>query len=96
LNWPIHQTDDQGKFGELSWRLGFHLGVTPYQSSGKTGSIVSEDVNFVFHFGASAVKSGSISCTASVFHRLPERLQALFVPGGSFESRDVYRLKQLL
>lgn len=96
LNWPVHQTDDQGEFAELSWRLGFHLGVTPYQSSGETGTIVSEDVNFVFHFGGRSVEPGSIACTASVHNRLPARVQELFVQGDEFEGRDVYRLRQLL
>lgn len=96
LNWPVHQTDDRGEFGELSWRLGFHLGVTPYESSGKTGTIVSEDINFVFHYGARSVDAGSIGCTAPVYRRLPERVRELFVSGGSFEGREIYRLKQLL
>lgn len=96
LNWPVHQTDDQGDFAELSWRLGFHLGVTPYQSSGETGTIVSEDVNFVFHFGGRSVEPGSIACTASVYSRLPVRVQDLFIQGEEFEGREVYRLRQLL
>ncbi len=45
----------------ISWRMGLHLGNTPYEASGETSSIVSEDLNLIFHLGERALKPGQLA-----------------------------------
>ncbi len=96
LNWPVHQTENPREFGELSWRLGFHLGVTAYETGRQTGEIVSQDVNFVFHLGGRYVEPESIACTEPVFRLLAPRVQELFTPKGAYEEQPVFRSRRLL
>ena len=82
------------QFGDFTWRIGLHLGNTVYRDARDTGSIVSEDINFVFHLGGKFLPAGSVACTASVFSLLPESMQKLFGQKGTFEAQEVYVLKR--
>jgi hypothetical protein len=94
LNEVLIHAEELAGFGDFTWRIGLHLGNTVYRDARDTGSIVSEDINFVFHLGGKFLPAGSVACTASVFSLLPESMQSLFGQKGTFEAHEVYVLKR--
>ncbi|MFP4377902.1 MAG: hypothetical protein ACLFP4_12735, partial [Spirochaetales bacterium] len=94
LNEVLIHAEELAQFGQFSWRIGLHLGNTVYRDARDTGSIVSEDINFVFHLGGKFLPVGSVACTASIFSLLPENMKQLFGQKGSFEGHEVYVLKR--
>ena len=71
----------------LTFRFAFHEGHTMWRKPGATGSIVSEDVNFVFHLGTKASGDGCILASTDAEKATPEYLADLFAPAGDFEGR---------
>jgi hypothetical protein len=88
--------EELGQYGGLSWRLALHLGNTIYRSNGRTGSIVSESVNFVFHLGSRFVDPGGLAVTAGVHQLVPDRIRPLLNHRGEFESIHVFTLRDIL
>lgn len=79
----------------ISWRMGLHLGETPYAEPGETSSIVSEDLNFVFHVGERAIGPGQLVVTRPALSFAPEKVAGCFVRGKEFESSTLYHLREL-
>lgn len=96
LNQVLINAEQLAQYGEISWRLAVHLGNTTYRASGRTGDIVSESVNFVFHLGSRFVDSGGLAVTAPCLDLVPDGIRPLLDHRGSFESIDVYALRDLL
>ncbi len=96
LNRVVINAEEFAQFGELSWRLALHLGNTTYRSSGRTGAIVSESVNFLFHLGSRFVEPGGLAVTGACHPLVPEGVRPLFNHRGSFESVHVYTLRERL
>ncbi|HKJ86356.1 MAG TPA: hypothetical protein VKA06_09795 [Spirochaetia bacterium] len=92
---PIN-VDEFSQYGELSWRLALHLGNTTYRSGGRTGSIVSESLNFLFHLGSQFVDPGGLAVTAPCYALIPEPVRPLLNHRGEFESVHVYALRDLV
>jgi CheY-like chemotaxis protein len=96
LNRVVINVEELLQFGEISWRLALHLGNTTYRSSGRTGGIVSESVNFMFHLGSRFVDAGGLAVTESCLDLIPEPVRPLLNHRGTFESVHVYSLRDLL
>jgi hypothetical protein len=79
----------------ISWRMGLHIGNTPYEASGQTSGIVSEALNFIFHLGERAVKPGQLAVTESAMALAPDTVSRCFVRRSEFESMPLYVLKDL-
>ncbi len=79
----------------ISWRMGLHLGNTQYEASGKTSSIVSEDLNLIFHLGERALKPGQLAVTEAAIALAPDKVSRWFVKGPKFESAQLYLLRDL-
>ncbi len=96
VNRMIYNTDEFAQFGVQSWRLALHLGNTSYRSSGQTGGIVSESVNYLFHVGQQFVEPGGLAVTGSCIPEIPPRVRPLLNHRGSFEGSDIYTLRDLI
>lgn len=96
LNRVLVNVEEFSAYGSVSWRLALHLGNTTFRSGNRTGEIVSESLNFVFHLGERFVEPGSLAVTAPVQARVPERVAPLLNHRGAFESVQVYALRDLL
>lgn len=96
LNHELINAEELASFGRVDWRLAIHLGNTTYRSSGRTGAIVAESVNFLFHLGARFVESGGLAVTAPALRFIPQRTLPLLDHRGEFESIHVYTLRDLL
>ena len=78
----------------LSYRIALHIGNTVYWPRGKTGTIIADSVNFMFHLGHQFAKPGGFYLTSSVYQFLPRGLEASFVERGDFEGTRVYEMKR--
>ena len=74
----------------LSFRFAFHAGRTVWRKRGATGSVVSEDVNYVFHLGQRAASDGLIVVSEAAQAAIPACLKDLFARSGCFEGRGFY------
>lgn len=75
----------------LNYKLALHVGSTRYRRRGQTGTIVSDDVNFIFHLGVKKADANSLYLSESAYFRISERLYPLFQEKGVFEGHQVYR-----
>jgi len=73
----------------LAMTLALHKGRTAYQPPGRTGKIISDDVNFIHHLGIKRAEKDRLTVTADAADALPRELCDLFVPAGSFEERSL-------
>ena len=71
----------------LTFRFAFHAGKTVWRRPGATGTIVSADVNFIFHLGSRFSSDGRITLSADMENSIPAAIRDLFVPAGDFEGR---------
>jgi hypothetical protein len=67
-----------------------HYGKTPYRAPGKTGTVVSDAVNFIFHLGTKCAEIGRLTLSDEIpGEALPPQLADIFIPAGSFEGRNL-------
>ncbi|MFP4011520.1 MAG: hypothetical protein ACLFUM_07450 [Spirochaetaceae bacterium] len=96
LNRAIAAVERYPLKSSLSFRLALHLGNTVFESEGRTGSIVSETVNFVFHLGQRYLEAGDIVLTEEALRFLPTALEPYFRVGERFEGHEIHRLRRLV
>lgn len=96
LNRVLINVEELPQFGGVSWRLAMHLGNTTYRTSGRTGGIVSESVNFMFHLGGRFVEQGGLAVTGPCHALVPDGIRPLLNHRGEFESIHIYTLRDLL
>ncbi len=94
LNRAIADVEEYGLKSETSFRLALHLGNTVFESEGRTGGIVSETVNFIFHLGQRYLEPGDVAVTAEAFSFLPSSLKPYFERTASFERHRIARLRR--
>jgi hypothetical protein len=70
-----------------------HLGNTVYRSRGKTGTIVSDTINFLFHMGKQFSQRSHFYITAPVAPFIPDRLKKDFIPAGTFEGVKISKMR---
>ena len=70
----------------VEFTFALHYGETVFQAPGKTGAIVSESVNYIFHLGAKKAEEGRLTISDDVSDEaIPETMQNMFLPAGTFE-----------
>lgn len=73
----------------FTFRFAFHAGKTIWRRPGATGTIISGDVNFIFHLGAKFAADGRITLSQDTEASIPSTIHDLFVPIGDFEGRRI-------
>ncbi|MDR2943289.1 MAG: hypothetical protein LBV17_11930 [Treponema sp.] len=72
-----------------------HYGTITYKPPGKTGTIVSDAVNSIFHLGAKKSEPGRLTISGELPDvSIPPSLQDLFVPAGEYEGRKIWQTKK--
>jgi hypothetical protein len=72
-----------------------HYGVINYKQPGKTGTIISDAVNFIFHLGAKKAEPGRLTISGDLPDvTVPENLKDLFIPAGEYEGRKIWQTKK--
>ncbi len=71
-----------------------HYGPTEFAPPGKTGTIVSEAVNYSFHLGTRRAEPGRLTVSSEAAPLVVARgFEDIFVPSGSFEGQPVLHSK---
>jgi hypothetical protein len=96
LNAPIIAYESFGLESPFSFVFALHRGLSNYLPPGKTGTLVSEDVNFIFHLGTKKAEAGRIAVSSRVLNAVPERLAGHFVPAGRFEGFEISKSRKFL
>jgi len=72
-----------------------HYGTVTYKPPGKTGTIVSEAVNSIFHLGSKKSEPGRLTISSELPDAsVPPAFQDLFVPAGEYEGRKIWHTKK--
>jgi len=72
-----------------------HYGTLSYKQPGKTGTVVSDAVNFIFHLGAKKSQPGRLTISGDLPDvTVPQNLQDLFIPAGEYEGRKIWQTKR--
>jgi hypothetical protein len=74
----------------LNYKIAMHIGSTVYQERGNTGTIVADDINFIFHLGSKYAEPNRLYMTSQVRDTIHSDLQILFQPEGQFEGQSIY------
>ena len=72
-----------------------HYGMINYKPPGKTGTVVSDAVNSIFHLGSRKAEAGRLTVTGDLPDAsIPAVLQDMFSPCGEFEGRKIWHSKK--
>jgi hypothetical protein len=77
----------------VTYRMAIHIGNTVYRTRGKTGTLVSDTVNFLYHLGQKFLKPGNLMVTESAFPFIEPGLAECFLPVGTFEGYKIHRMR---
>ncbi|MCK5671883.1 MAG: hypothetical protein KAH95_00825 [Spirochaetales bacterium] len=77
----------------LTYKLAMDIGNTKYLTSGNTGNIISDSVNFIFHFGKQYAEKNNFYLTGRIHEDIPPGLMDIFCPVDRFHDRSIYRMK---
>jgi len=72
-----------------------HYGSINYKPPGRTGTIVSDAVNFVFHMGTRKAEPGRLAISGELpDNTIPQSLEDCFISAGEFEGRKIWHTKR--
>ncbi|MBN1241897.1 MAG: hypothetical protein JXA15_04225 [Spirochaetales bacterium] len=80
----------------LTFRFAFHAGRAPWRPPGSTGTVVSEDVNFIFHLANRGGHDGRITLSLSCADALLPQLSDIFLPAAAFEGHEILVSRRFL
>lgn len=92
LNRVLISIEDFRLHSPISLRASMHIGTTTWKARGKTGTIISDSLNSIFHLGTKYTPVNDFDITEEVYSLLIPGLKNLFIEAGSFEGRKIFRL----
>ena len=82
---------------KVDFTIAMHYGKTIFQAPGKTGAVISESVNYIFHLGTKKAEGGRLTITDDVpDEAVPDELKDLFVDAGVFENIPIRHSKRII
>jgi hypothetical protein len=88
---PLITLETLGLSIPVNFIFALHYGSVSYKPPGKTGTVVSDAVNFIFHLGAKKAEKGCLTISGDLPNvSVPKTLQDLFVPFGEFEGKEIW------
>jgi len=74
----------------VTFSFALHCGSTEFAPPGKTGTIVSDAVNYIYHLGSKHAGPGRLTVSEEAAKvAVTRRFEDLFTPAGSFEGRAI-------
>jgi hypothetical protein len=73
-----------------------HYGEIPFQPPGKTGTLVADSLNFIFHLAHQRAEGGRIVLSEEAAGAIKPELGDLFVPTEAFEGKKLLQSKRFL
>ena len=81
----------------VEFTFALHYGKTIFQEPGKTGSIISEPVNYIFHLGGKKAETGRLTVSGDVpDDAIPEGFDDLFDSAGEYEGIPLRHSKRFV
>ena len=97
LNSRMIVIDKLGLSIPVDFSICLHYGKTKFQPPGKTGTVVSEAVNYIFHLGMKRAETGRLTISGEVPEEIiQEELSDLFKPAGEFEGISLCQSKRFI
>jgi hypothetical protein len=79
----------------VNFVFALHYGSISYKPPGKTGTLVSDAVNAIFHLGFKKAESGRLTFSSDIPDgSIPGSLQDCFVPAGVFEGLNIWHSRK--
>jgi class 3 adenylate cyclase len=79
----------------VNFVFSLHYGSVDYRPPGKTGTVVSDAVNFIFHLGTKQAQPGRLTVSDEVPGvTISPKLEDLFVNAGEFEGRHLVHTRK--
>lgn len=79
----------------VDFTFALHYGKTIFRAPGKTGTIVSDAVNYIFHLGTKQAQPGRLTISAGLCcNAVPEGLKDLFIPAGTYEGIPILQSRR--
>ena len=79
----------------VNFIFGLHYGSINYNPPGRTGTIASDAVNFVFHLGTKKAEPGRLTISGELPDgTIPESLEDCFISVKEFEGRKIWQTKK--
>lgn len=92
LNRVLISIEDFNLHTPIRLKVSMHLGTTTWKARGKTGTIISDSLNSIFHLGTKYTPLNEMDITEEVYNELPAGIQKMFTDAGTFEDRRIFRL----
>jgi hypothetical protein len=81
----------------VDFTFALHYGKTIFRAPGKTGTVVSDAVNYIFHLGTKQAEPGRLTISAGLcYDAVPGGLKDLFVPAGTFEGIPILQSRRFV
>ena len=97
LNSQLISIEDLGISIKVDFTFALHYGETIYQSPGKTGAVISETINYIFHLGTKKAETGRLTLTEGVpDEAIPEGLKDFFRDAGVFEKIPIRHSRRFI
>ena len=97
LNSKLIGLEKLGLSVPVEFTCALHYGQTVFQPPGKTGSVISETVNYIFHLGSKKAEEGRLTISGDVPEEVfSSGLQDFFSPAGVFEGIPVRQSKRFV
>jgi len=80
----------------LPLAFAIHYGEIPFQPPGKTGTLVADSINFIFHLAHQRAEGGRIVLSEEVAGGIMPELGDLFTPAEAFEGKKILQSKLFL
>ena len=77
----------------LPYHFALDKGVTVYRKKGRTGTLISDTVNFIFHLGQQHAAPGNFIMSKRVAEHIPPGLASCFVEHGEYHDQPLLRMK---
>jgi hypothetical protein len=96
LSAPLIAIETLGLSIPVNFVFSLHYGQVSYKPPGKTGTVVSDAVNFIFHLGAKKAEPGRLTIPGELPDgTVPKTLEDCFVSAGEYEGRRIWHTRKI-
>ena len=97
LNKRLISAEKLGLSFPVDFTFALHYGQSVFQAPGKTGNVISESINYIYHLGMKKADSGRLTISGDVPEEaIPAPLLDLFSPAGVFEGIPIRHSKRFI
>ena len=92
---PLLVMETLGVYIPANFIFALHYGSISYKPPGKTGTVVSDAVNSVFHLGSKKAEPGRFTISGAIPDAsIPKSCYDIFAPCGEYEGRKIWQTKK--